>query len=110
MCIRDREKAVKAYMEYAGTEEIMIFSSAYDCILNKCIGRFAESYSECPSGMYQIFDFANVLEAYLTLKQRTLAVSYTHLDVYKRQVLQMAGLSDRTPLLISPMALSTARS
>ena len=50
----DMEKAVKAYMEYAGTEEIMIFSSAYDCILNKCIGRFAESYSECPSGMYQI--------------------------------------------------------
>lgn len=52
----------------------MIFSSAYDCILNKCIGRFAESYSECPSGMYQIFDFANVLEAYLTLKQRTLGL------------------------------------
>ena len=70
----DMEKAVKAYMEYAGTEEIMIFASAYDCILNKCIGRFAESYSECPSGMYQIFDFANVLEAYLTLKQRTLGL------------------------------------
>nr|WP_308628330.1 GNAT family N-acetyltransferase [uncultured Eisenbergiella sp.] len=71
----DLEAAVKAYLAYAGVQEMEIYVPAFDKNLNRCIGRFAEYYSTEPSGMYQIFDFANVLEAYLTLKQNTLGLT-----------------------------------
>lgn len=69
------EAVIKAYLAYTGREEIEVAASAYDKALNLCIGRFAESYCMEPSGMYQIFDFANVLEAYLSLKQQTLGLA-----------------------------------
>lgn len=70
------EAVIKAYFSYAGQEEIVITLPSYEKALNLCIGRFAEYYCMEPSGMYQIFDFANVLEAYLTLKQKTLGLAY----------------------------------
>lgn len=69
------EAVIKAYLAYAGRDEIEIVASAYDKALNQCIGRFAESYCVEPGEMYQIFDFANVLEAYLSLKQKTLGLA-----------------------------------
>ena len=69
------EAVIKAYLAYTGRDEIEIVASAYDKALNQCIGRFAESYCVEPSEMFQIFDFANVLEAYLSLKQKTLGLA-----------------------------------
>lgn len=78
----DLEAAVKAYLAYAGVQETEIYVPAFDKNLNQCIGRFAEYYSTEPSGMYQIFDFANVLEAYLTLKQNTLGLTPGEFSAY----------------------------
>ena len=69
------EAVIKAYLAYTGRDEIEIVASAYDKALNQRIGRFAESYCVEPSEMFQIFDFANVLEAYLSLKQKTLGLA-----------------------------------
>lgn len=70
------EAVIKAYLVFAGRDEIEVVAPAYDKALNQCIGRFAESYCMEPSDMYQIFDFANVLEAYLSLKQKTLGLAF----------------------------------
>ena len=69
------EAVIKAYLAYTERDEIEIVASAYDKALNQRIGRFAESYCVEPSEMFQIFDFANVLEAYLSLKQKTLGLA-----------------------------------
>ncbi|WP_379155741.1 GNAT family N-acetyltransferase [Paenibacillus sp. sgz5001063] len=70
----DIERTVKAYMKHMGIDRITIRTSDYDTALNPSLGKFAEEYVIEPAHMYNIFDFANVLKAYLTLKHQTIGL------------------------------------
>lgn len=67
----DIVRTVKAYVKHLGRERITIRTSDYDTALNSSLCKFAEEYVIEPAHMYNIFDFANVLKAYLTLKHQT---------------------------------------
>ncbi|MFC5466983.1 GNAT family N-acetyltransferase [Lederbergia graminis] len=64
-------KVVKAYIQYADVEWVHITTPEYDLDLNASLGRFAENYVIETCDMYNILNFANVLEAYLTIKYKT---------------------------------------
>ncbi len=64
-------RTIKAYLAHIGAERIVIYAPEYDASLNAKLGSFAEDFIIETSGMYNIFDFANVLKAYLTLKYKT---------------------------------------
>ena len=67
----DFEPMLKAYMQSTGTQELTIPTPVWDTELNRRLGAFAESCRLEQNEMFRIFQFANVLEAYLTLKLRT---------------------------------------
>ncbi|ULO07646.1 GNAT family N-acetyltransferase [Paenibacillus sp. 19GGS1-52] len=67
----DISRTIKAYRAYSGAERITIYTPEYDIPLNRTLGSIAEDYVIETSDMYHILDFANVLEAYLTLKYKT---------------------------------------
>ena len=67
----DFEPILKAYMQSTGTQELTIPTPVWDTELNRRLGAFAESCRLEQNEMFRIFQFANVLEAYLTLKLRT---------------------------------------
>lgn len=67
----DFEPALKAYFASAGPEHLSVPAAAYDTELNRRLSAFAEHYRAEPNAMFRIFNFANVLEAYLTLRQET---------------------------------------
>ncbi|WP_373231224.1 GNAT family N-acetyltransferase [Cohnella sp.] len=64
-------RTIKAYLAHIGSEQIVIYAPEYDASLNASLGSFAEDFIIETSDMYNIFDFANVLKAYLTLKHKT---------------------------------------
>lgn len=70
----DISRTIKAYMVYSRAERISIYTPEYDISLNTTLGSIAEDYVIETSDMYHILDFANVLEAYLTLKFKTTGV------------------------------------
>jgi predicted N-acetyltransferase YhbS len=67
-------RTIKAYMAHIGNERISIYAPEYETALNATLGRFAEDFVIETSDMYHIFDFANVLKAYLTLKHKTIGL------------------------------------
>lgn len=67
----DFEPMLKAYMQSTGTQQLTIPTPVWDTELNRRLSVFAESYRLEQNEMFRIFQFANVLEAYLTLKLRT---------------------------------------
>ncbi|WP_225446443.1 GNAT family N-acetyltransferase [Paenibacillus rhizovicinus] len=72
----DIPRAMKAYLAHAGTDWLSVLAPEYETELNASLSRFAENYAIETSDMYHIFDFARVLEAYLTLKHRTIGLAY----------------------------------
>jgi lysophospholipase L1-like esterase/predicted N-acetyltransferase YhbS len=71
----DISRTIKAYMAHIGTERISIYAPEYEIALNAALGSFAEDFVIETSDMYHIFDFANVLRAYLTLKHKTIGLA-----------------------------------
>lgn len=67
----DLLRTIKAYLAHTGTDRIVIYAPEYDVSLNTSLGSFAEDFVIETSDMYNIFDFAHVLKAYLTLKHKT---------------------------------------
>jgi hypothetical protein len=67
----DMMRSIKAYMANRHLEQVTIYSPDYDAALNRRLGELAEDCAIETSDMYNILDFANVLQAYLTLKHRT---------------------------------------
>ena len=67
----DFEPALKAYFAFSGVDEISVPAPASETELNRRLSAFAEYFRAEPSEMFRIFNFANVLEAYLTLKHQT---------------------------------------
>lgn len=64
-------RALKAYMVNQEVWRVTVYSPDYDSALNARLGELAEDCVIETSDMYNILDFANVIEAYLTLKHRT---------------------------------------
>ena len=62
------ERVVKAYFDRFSAESVTIRLPDYERELHTAISSFAESHRIEPSGMYNIFQFANVLEMFLSLK------------------------------------------
>jgi predicted N-acetyltransferase YhbS len=67
----DISRTIKAYMVYSGVKMISVCTPEYDICLNATLGSIAEDYVIETSDMYHILDFANVVNAYLTLKFKT---------------------------------------
>lgn len=72
----DIARTLKAYREYSGAERITVETPEYDLPLNTVLGSIAEDFVIENSDMYHILDFANVLQAYLTLKFRTTGITH----------------------------------
>ncbi|MFD0670015.1 GNAT family N-acetyltransferase [Cohnella sp. GCM10027633] len=72
----DITRTIKAYMKHAGADRISILVPEYDTALNAILGGFAEIYTIETVNMYRIFDYANVMQAYLTLKHRTIGLAH----------------------------------
>ena len=70
----DIARTAKAYVLRTGGR-VTFTAPECDAPLNACLCGFAEEHITEPSAMYNIYDFANVLQAYLTLKQRTVGLS-----------------------------------
>lgn len=70
----DISRTIKAYRGYSGAEQITVYAPEYEVSLNTTLGSIAEDYVIETSDMYHILDFANVLEAYLTLKYKTTGI------------------------------------
>ena len=71
----DIRKVVKAYFEKYSIDQVNITLPEYETASNEVLSTFSENYKIEASNMYNIFDFANVLEAYLTLKFNTIGLS-----------------------------------
>lgn len=71
----DLGRIVKAYLAHTTIGGVRFIAAEYDLPLHRCLGGFAEDYSIQAAAMFNIFDFANVLEAYLLLKQNTVGLS-----------------------------------
>ncbi|GLX66900.1 GNAT family N-acetyltransferase [Paenibacillus glycanilyticus] len=72
----DIRKIIKAYFDRYAIDQVKISLPEYDLAYNAVLSDFAEGYKVEASNMYNIYDFANVLEAYLTLKFNTIGLSY----------------------------------
>ncbi|PWV95900.1 acetyltransferase (GNAT) family protein [Paenibacillus cellulosilyticus] len=64
-------RTIKAYMANQEVWRVTVNSPDYDKALNAQLGELAEECVIETSDMYNILDFANVVEAYLTLKHRS---------------------------------------
>ncbi|MGO4111164.1 GNAT family N-acetyltransferase [Paenibacillus sp. YAF4_2] len=71
----DIRKIMKAYFDTYAIDQVRISLPEYEMESNAVLSVFAENYKTEASNMYNIFDFANVLEAYLTLKFHTIGLS-----------------------------------
>jgi len=67
---------IKAYIAFSQKEEIEITVPEYDIFANDCLSSFAEKESFTSSGNYNIINYANVLRAYLTLKNEKIPISH----------------------------------
>ncbi|GMK41873.1 hypothetical protein PCCS19_49320 [Paenibacillus sp. CCS19] len=64
-------RTIKAYMAHRELGRVTVYSPDYDTALNAQLGELAEDCAIETSDMYNILDYANVLQAYLTLKHQT---------------------------------------
>lgn len=67
---------IKAYMAFSKREEIVITVPEYGVLANDCLSSFAEKENFTASGNYNIINYANVLRAYLTLKNEKMPLSH----------------------------------
>lgn len=67
----DFEPALKAYFAFSGAEHVSVLAPPFETELHRRLAAFAEHYRVEPNDMFRIFNFANVLRAFLTLKQET---------------------------------------
>lgn len=71
----DLRAVLPAYMKFRKLTELSLHTPLSECATNDILKTFAEDFHIERGGMYQIFDFANVLEACLTLKQNTIGIT-----------------------------------
>lgn len=67
----DAGKMIKAYFSSFDLQTATFTLPVYEKSLNRELSEFAEWYQLSPANMYNIFDFAAVLEAFLTVKYHT---------------------------------------
>ncbi len=72
----DTKKTIKAYFSAFDLQTVIFTLPEYEKALNKELSDFAECYHISPLNMYNIFDFAAVLEAFLTVKHHTYGLSH----------------------------------
>nr|WP_317283668.1 GNAT family N-acetyltransferase [uncultured Sellimonas sp.] len=75
MNTEDIGRIVKAYFRQFKCEEVDIRLPQYDVEKNRIFSSFAERCVVTSSGMYRIFDFVAVLEAFLNVKFQTVGLS-----------------------------------
>jgi len=73
---KDTKKVLKAYFEFFKTEKVTVVLPDYETELHKELGDFAEEYKAGPCCSANIFNYANVIEAYLKLKYKTDRLSH----------------------------------
>lgn len=78
---KNTKKVLKAYFEYFKTEKVTVMLPEYEKELHKELIGFAEDYKSKPNCNANIFNFANVIKAYLKLKNETHKLSYGKLSV-----------------------------
>ena len=72
----DTKKVVKAFFEKFGITKTVVMMPEYEMELHKEISDFAESYNTIPCCMFNIFDFAKVIKAFMTVKNSCQKLSY----------------------------------
>ncbi|MBE6877719.1 MAG: GNAT family N-acetyltransferase [Ruminococcaceae bacterium] len=77
---KDTKKVLKAYFEFFKTEKATVILPDYEKELHRELGDFAESYTTGPCCSFNIFNFANVVRAYLELKNKNDKLSYGRLS------------------------------
>ena len=73
---RNTKKVFKAYFDYFRTEKIKPIIADHETDLHRELCDFAEEYKTGPCCNFNIFNFAKVTDAYLTLKNKTHKLSY----------------------------------
>lgn len=73
--LADAGPVIKAYLSRIPSGRISVCVPDYERELNAVLDAFAERYVIDYDCMYHIFDYANVLEAYLTVRQRVSGLS-----------------------------------
>ena len=66
--VQDLNKVLKAYFVEFPVEKTEIYMPDYQVRYMRTLGEIAESYRKSESNMYNILDFADVIEAFLKLK------------------------------------------
>mgnify|MGYP000662379571 CR=1 FL=1 len=66
---------IKAYFHQFHLKSSSFLFPEYEVAICKEVSDFAEYYQIQPSNMYNIFDFATVLDMFLTVKSRTCGLS-----------------------------------
>ena len=69
--VNDAKRVLKAYFEFFKTEKATVILPDYETELHKELAGFAETYKTGPCANFNIFNFANVIKAYLELKNKT---------------------------------------
>ena len=70
------KRVVKAFFEQFEATKVIVMMPEYESELQKEISDFAECYSTIPCCMFNIFDFAKVIKAFLTVKNSYHKLSY----------------------------------
>jgi len=68
---KDTKRVLKAYFEFFKIEKITVTVPEYETELNRELSDFAEEYKIAFNCNYNIFNFANVIRAYLELKNKS---------------------------------------
>ena len=71
----DIGKVLKAYFECFKTEKVTVFLPEYETELHRELISFADEYKNGPCANFNIFNFANVIKAYLELKNKSCRLS-----------------------------------
>lgn len=77
----DTKRVLKAFFEHFGVDTTTVVLPEYETALHKELSDFAESYKTIPCCMFNIFDFANVIKAFLTVKNQYQKLSYGTVSV-----------------------------
>ena len=88
---KNTKKVIKAFFEKFDIPKTIITLPQYETQLHKEISDFAEMYKMIPCCAFNIIEFANVIKAYMTLKNETQKLSYG----------QFSAIMDGQPLTIT---------
>ncbi len=70
------KKVVKAFFEQFDITKVVVMMPEYESELQKEVSSFAECYNTIPCCMFNVFDFAKVIKAFLTVKNSYQKLSY----------------------------------